>query len=133
MPKKISLVFGNRSGEFFLSLTCPHSRMYIRIYISDWKTQQTKKTKKVKETKEEKRIFVKNLKGYDDIICKFDLCTFYLLDRVVIETVPQKCSVKISQNSKENICARVSFLMKLQASGGCSSRKSVLVVYMNLV
>ena len=38
------------------------------------------------------------------------------------EAVVQTCSVKkvfleISQNSQENICARVSFLIKLQASG----------------
>ena len=38
------------------------------------------------------------------------------------EAVVQRCSVKnvfleISQNSQENTCARVSFLIKLQASG----------------
>ena len=38
---------------------------------------------------------------------------------VVIEVVVQRCSVKkvfleISQNSQENTCARVSFLIKLQ-------------------
>ena len=38
------------------------------------------------------------------------------------EAVVQRCSVKkvfleISQNSQENPCARVSFLIKLQASG----------------
>ena len=38
------------------------------------------------------------------------------------EAVIQRCSVKkvfleISQNSQENICAGVSFLIKLQASG----------------
>ena len=37
-----------------------------------------------------------------------------------LETIVQRCSVKkvflgISQNSQENICARVSFLIKLQA------------------
>ena len=37
------------------------------------------------------------------------------------EAVAQRCSVKkvfleISQNSRENTCARVSFLIKLQAS-----------------
>ena len=40
----------------------------------------------------------------------------------IIEAVVRKCSVKrvlleISQNSQENICARVSSLIKLQASG----------------
>ena len=39
-----------------------------------------------------------------------------------VEEVSQLCSVKkvflkISQNSQENNCARVSFLIKLQASG----------------
>ena len=38
------------------------------------------------------------------------------------EAVTQRCSIKkvfleISQNSQENTCARVSFLIKLQASG----------------
>ena len=38
------------------------------------------------------------------------------------ETVAKSCSVKkvfleVSQNSQENTCARVSFLIKLQASG----------------
>ena len=41
---------------------------------------------------------------------------------VATEAVVQRCSVKkvfleISQNSQENTCARVSFLIKLQASG----------------
>ena len=44
-----------------------------------------------------------------------------LMDKI-IEAVVRKCSVKrvlleISQNSQENICARVSSLIKLQASG----------------
>ena len=39
-----------------------------------------------------------------------------------IEAVVRRCSLKkvflkISQNSQENTCARVSFLIKLQASG----------------
>ena len=39
-----------------------------------------------------------------------------------LEAVPQRCSVKkvfleISQKSQENICARVSFFIKLQALG----------------
>ena len=42
--------------------------------------------------------------------------------REYVEAVVQSCSVKkvfleISQNSQENTCARVSFLIKLQASG----------------
>ena len=40
----------------------------------------------------------------------------------LIEVVAQRCSVKkvlleISQNSQENTCAKVSFLIKLQALG----------------
>ena len=40
----------------------------------------------------------------------------------ITEAVVQRCSVKkvfleISQNSQENACARVSFLIKLQALG----------------
>ena len=43
------------------------------------------------------------------------------LETVHLETVTQRCSVKkafleISQNSQENTCARVSFLIKLQAA-----------------
>ena len=44
-PQKRSLVSGNRPGENFLSLTRPHSRMCIRIYILDFKKQQTNKQK----------------------------------------------------------------------------------------
>ena len=41
-----------------------------------------------------------------------------------IDAVVQRCSVKkkflkISQNSQENTCAKISFLIKLQASAGC--------------
>ena len=59
----------------------------------------------MKETKKENRIFVKNPTGNDDIVCEFVLCTFNLVDRVVIEAVAQRCSVKnvfleISQNSQ---------------------------------
>ena len=41
--KKSSLVFGNRLGEFFLSLTCPHSQMCIGICIFDFRKQTSKK------------------------------------------------------------------------------------------
>ena len=42
--------------------------------------------------------------------------------QVIIEAVVRRCSVKkvfieISQNSRENTCARVSFLIKLQPLG----------------
>ena len=47
---------------------------------------------------------------------------FYTAKYLVSEAVVRSCSVKkvfleISQNSQENTCARVSFLIKLQASG----------------
>ena len=52
----------------FLSLTCPHSRICIRIYIFNFKKQANKQKKKKKrkeynkanETKEEKRISPEN-------------------------------------------------------------------------
>ena len=40
------------------------------------KTQKTTRRQRVKETKEEKIISAVNLTGYDDIFCKFVLCTF---------------------------------------------------------
>ena len=60
--------------------------MCIRIHTFNFKKnrkKQKKQKQEAKETKEEKRISVKNLTGYDDIVCKFVLCTFSLLDRVV--------------------------------------------------
>ena len=58
LGQKKSLFSGNQPGEN--SLTRPHSRIYIRIYIFNFKKQtnkqQNKKTKKAKETKEGKRI-----------------------------------------------------------------------------
>ena len=46
----------------------------------------------------------------------------FKVDGVCREAIVQRCSVKkmflqISQNLQENICGRVSFLIKLQASG----------------
>ena len=65
--------------------------MCIRIYLFDFKkSKQTnkqkinKKTKKAKESKEKKRMHVKNLTEYDDIVCEFPLCTFNLLNHLVI-------------------------------------------------
>ena len=51
--------------------------------------------------------------------------------QVIIEAVVQRCSVKkvfleISQNSQESTCARVAFLIKLQASGLCNFIKKHL-------
>ena len=46
-----------------------------------------KRRQKAKETKEEKQklksISVKNLMGYDDIVCEFAQCTFNVFDGVV--------------------------------------------------
>ena len=55
--------------------------MCIRINIFSFKEKAKTRTQKTKETKEEKRIPVENLTRYNDIICKFDMCTFNLLDR----------------------------------------------------
>ena len=52
------------------------SEYIIYFFQKKKKKKQNKKTKKAKETKEEKRISVKILTGYDDIVCKFALCTF---------------------------------------------------------
>ena len=60
--------------------------MCIRICIFKNKTtkqEDKKKKKKAKKTKEEKRISVKNLTGYDDIVCEFPLCIRNLLNRIV--------------------------------------------------
>ena len=76
-----------------MKITHWHSRMSIRIYIFNLKTKQSKTTKqnktnkqtkkrrrqKANETKEGK-ISVENLRGYDDIVCEFTLCSFDLLD-----------------------------------------------------
>ena len=62
--------------------------MCIRIYIFNLKTEKQNKInitrrQKEKENKKEKRIPVENLTGYNDIVCKFALCTCNLLDQVV--------------------------------------------------
>ena len=61
--------------------------MCIGIYIFNLKTKKKKAKKirrqKAKETKGEKKISVENLTGYYNIISKFALCTFNLLDGVV--------------------------------------------------
>ena len=56
------------------------------------------------------------------------------------ETVVRKCSVRevfleISPNSQENACVRVSFLIKLQASGGCFCHllKCFDILYGNII
>ena len=61
--------------------------MCIGIYIFNLKTKAKKAKKirrqKAKETKGKKKISVENLTGYYNIISKFALCTFNLLDGVV--------------------------------------------------
>ena len=66
-PKKKKVVLFPEIGlvKIFSSLTRPHSRMCIRIYIfliskKQRNKQKTKKTKKTKETIEEKRISLEN-------------------------------------------------------------------------
>ena len=66
----------------FLLLSLMHIRICINIYFLSQKKTHTHK-QKVKETKEEKRIYVENLTGYNDIVCEFALCTFNLHDQVV--------------------------------------------------
>ena len=56
-PKKSSLLSGNRPGEKLL--THPHSQIWIRIYVFNFKKQakkerKNKNTKKEKETKEKR-------------------------------------------------------------------------------
>ena len=50
-PKKSSLLSGNRPGEKLL--TRPHSQIWIRIYVFNFK-KQAKKERKNKNTKKEK-------------------------------------------------------------------------------
>ena len=69
----------------FLSFTRLHNRMCIKINVFNFKKKQSKKTtrQKAKDTKEEKRVSVKNLTGYDYMVCEFAQCIFNLLDRFV--------------------------------------------------
>ena len=65
-----------------------HTNMNCAFPLIKTKAKKQKKTKNTKtenakETKEEKGVSVKNLTGYDDIVCRFALCTFKLLDRVL--------------------------------------------------
>ena len=71
-PKRVVLFPEIAWIKSFLSLTCPHSRMCIRIYILNFKKQtnkqnnnnnkKNKNTKKAKETKEENNISGKSIK-----------------------------------------------------------------------
>ena len=62
--KESSLVSGNQPDENFFILTRSQSRMYIRIYIFNFKKQTNKKKKnkntKIEKDKEEKRISLEN-------------------------------------------------------------------------
>ena len=83
MPKKISLVSGNRPGEIFFIIHPPaQSNVYQNIYFYFQKKKNTKKQedKKIKGTKEEKTISVENPTEYDDIVREFALCNFNLPD-----------------------------------------------------
>ena len=46
-----------------------------------------------------------------------DMLNFYLIEAVVLTCSVKKVLLEISQNSQKNTCARVSFLIKLQAWG----------------
>ena len=87
--KKSSLVSGNRPGKtwFYRSpariVECVSEYIFFSKKSNKKKTktkEQNEKTKKCKETKEEKRISMENLKGYNDIVCEFSLCTFNLFN-----------------------------------------------------
>ena len=62
--------------------------MCIRVYIFNFKNKKRieikkKRRKKSKETETEKRIIVKNITGYDYIVCELALYSFKALDEVV--------------------------------------------------
>ena len=84
--KKIALFLDISQVKIFLSFTRQHSWMCIRITRINnfnFKTKKKDKNTKSKRKKQEKRISVKNLTGYNDILCEFVLCSFDLLDRVL--------------------------------------------------
>ena len=61
-------------------------------------------------------LFYKNCKQYSKIINRTHMGLISSYDRSTQQTCSlKKLFLKISQNSQENTCARVSFLMKLQA------------------
>ena len=53
-PKKVVLFPENGQAKFFLSLTRPHSQMYIRIYVFNFKKKKKKKEKE-KEKQQQKQ------------------------------------------------------------------------------
>ena len=54
-PKRVVLFPEIAWIEFFLSLTCPHSRMCIRIYILNFKKQTSKTTTTTKKARIQKK------------------------------------------------------------------------------
>ena len=62
-----------------------HNIYFVIKKTTKKKTKQnkTRRQKKAKGTKKEKRVFVENLTGYNDIVCEFSLCNFTLFDQVV--------------------------------------------------
>ena len=94
---KSSIVSTNRPGQIFLSTTRPHSPRCNRIYFFLFKkkthTHTNKNKNKLKKRKKKTKgendrkmsflwtVSVENLTGYDNIICKFALCTFNLRDQ----------------------------------------------------
>ena len=71
--------------------------MCIRIYIFNFKNKE-KTTKKVKESKEEKRISAVNLTGYDDVVCKSVLCTFFvdMTSYLIKSSISPACSYEFN-------------------------------------
>ena len=53
-PKKVVLFPENGQAKFFLSLTRPHSQMYIRIYVFNFKKKKKRKKKKKKNNNKNK-------------------------------------------------------------------------------
>ena len=51
--------------------------MYQKFTKKKWKRKNQKKAKK------EKRVYMENLTGHDDIVCELALYTFNLLDQIV--------------------------------------------------
>ena len=86
-PKKVVLFPEVGRVKTFLSITRPHRRMSIRIYIFDLKTKkiQNKQTKKKQQKNKKKtdrqkaKESVENIMGYDDIVCEFAQCTILCL------------------------------------------------------
>ena len=58
-----------------------HTRTHTHTHTHTHKIKTRRQ--KTKETKEEKRISAEKLRGYEDIICQFALCTFNFINRIV--------------------------------------------------